>query len=76
MLYNELTEAAKKARKAAQTSYSKFAVGAAILMKSGKIFGGCTHDCTSTIDGELETVSLSDLLPHPKQGILESFQDV
>ena len=31
---------------------------------------------TSTIGGKRETTQLNDLLPHPKQGILESFQDV
>ena len=31
---------------------------------------------SSTVDGRTETVSLSELLPRPRQGILESFRDV
>ena len=31
---------------------------------------------TSTMSGKRESVELSDLLPRPKQGILESFQNV
>jgi cytidine deaminase len=31
---------------------------------------------TSTMAGERQTAELRDLLPYPKQGILESFQDV
>jgi cytidine deaminase len=31
---------------------------------------------SSTISGERETAELQDLLPRPKQGLLESFQDV
>jgi cytidine deaminase len=31
---------------------------------------------TSTTSGERETVSLTDLLPRAKQGIMESYQDV
>jgi cytidine deaminase len=37
----DLIEAAAAARSAAYAPYSKFAVGAAVLTKSGKIFSGC-----------------------------------
>lgn len=134
MSNNDLIEVAKKARSNAYVPYSNFAVGAALLTKSGKIFGGCNVEnislgltmcaervavgaalsnaesefvticlvanskrpvfpcgacrqvlaefnpalkiVTSTIDGQHETLNLSDLLPHAKQGILESFKDV
>lgn len=37
----ELIQAATKAREQSYSPYSKFAVGAAILTKSGKVFTGC-----------------------------------
>ena len=37
----QLIEAAKEARRNSYSPYSKFAVGAAILTKSGKVFAGC-----------------------------------
>ncbi|SER12230.1 cytidine deaminase [Gracilibacillus ureilyticus] len=37
----ELINLAKKAREKAYTPYSKFRVGAALLMKSGKVYSGC-----------------------------------
>lgn len=40
-MVSELIEAAWLARETAYAPYSKFAVGAAILTKSGAIFGGC-----------------------------------
>ena len=36
-----LVEAAKKAREFSYSPYSKFAVGAAVLTRSGKVYGGC-----------------------------------
>jgi cytidine deaminase len=132
---SELIKAAMEARSNAHAPYSKFAVGAALLTKSGRVFLGCNIEnislglticaervvlgaavsdgqkefvaiylvaahskrpvlpcgayrqllaefnpaikiVTSTISGERETAELKDLLPRPKQGILESFQDV
>jgi len=130
----DLIEAAAAARSAAYAPYSKFAVGAAVLTKSGKIFSGCnvenislglticaersaiaaavtagTRDLimiavvteskkpavpcgacrqvmaefnprmkiiAATTNGELEEFELSELLPKPKQGILESNRNV
>lgn len=123
-----------EARSHAHAPYSKFAVGAALLTKSGRVFSGCNIEnislgltmcadrvalgaalsdgqkefvaiylvadskrpvlpsgacrqllaefdlaikiVTSTISAARETAELNDLLPHPKQGILESFEDV
>lgn len=125
----ELKSAAISARKNAYVPYSGFAVGAAILTKSGRIFQGCNVESISfrltlcaeqvalgaavadgesefvrivvvadsehpvmpcggcrqvlaefapdlevisvTLKGLTETHSLSELLPRPKQGILE-----
>ena len=41
MNFDALIEAAVKARNAAYAPYSKFAVGAAVLTKSGRVFSGC-----------------------------------
>ncbi|MED3624812.1 cytidine deaminase [Neobacillus thermocopriae] len=41
MNINQLIEEAKAARENAYVPYSKFAVGAALLTKDGKIYGGC-----------------------------------
>ena len=38
---DQLIQAAAKAREKSYSPYSKFAVGAAILTKSGKVFTGC-----------------------------------
>jgi cytidine deaminase len=38
---NVLIEEAKKARELAYVPYSKFKVGAAVLSKDGRVFGGC-----------------------------------
>ena len=130
----ELIKTAMEARSHAHAPYSKFAVAAALLTKSGGVFSGCNIEnislgltmcadrvalgaalsdgqkefvaiylvadskrpvlssgacrqvlaefnlaikiVTSTISAERETAELNDLLPHPKQGILESFEDV
>jgi len=130
----DLIEAAAAARSAAYAPYSKFAVGAAVLTKSGKIFSGCnvenislglticaersaiaaavtagTRDLimiavvtesknpavpcgacrqvmsefnprmkivAATTNGKSEEFELSELLPKPKQGILESNRNV
>jgi cytidine deaminase len=124
-----LVEAAIDARKRAHVPYSKFAVGAALLAKSGKVFKGCNVEnislrltmcaeevavgaavvagetefsaiavvadsnhpimpcggcrqllaefnsslkiISAKLDGETETHSLTELLPHPRQGILD-----
>ena len=134
MCNNYLIEAATVARSAAYAPYSKLAVGAAVLTKSGKIFAGCnvenislglticaersaiaaavtagTRDLitmavvteskkpalpcgacrqmmaefnprmkivAATTNGESEEFELSELLPKPKQGILESSRNV
>jgi cytidine deaminase len=130
MSNKDLIEAATVARSAAYAPYSKFAVGAAVLTKSGKIFSGCnvenislglticaersaiaagTRDLitiavvteskkpalpcgacrqvmaefnprmrivAATTNGESEEFELSELLPKPKQGILESNRNV
>ena len=47
MSYANLIEAAAKARGHAHAPYSKFAVGAALLTKSGKIFTGCNVENVS-----------------------------
>jgi len=131
---NDLLDTAAKARSQAYAPYSQFAVGAALLSKSGDVFQGCNVEnvslgltmcaervavgaavsqgvsefvaialmadstlpvlpcgacrqvlaefnpeiriVTSTMDGKRETVSLTDLLPRPRQGILEPPQDV
>jgi cytidine deaminase len=124
-----LVEAAIDARNHAHAPYSKFAVGAALLTRSGKVFKGCNVENVSLrlticaeevavgaaivagetefaaiavvadsnqpvmpcgacrqllaefspslevisarLDGQTETHSLKELLPHPKQGILD-----
>lgn len=134
MSTNELLEAAFLARSRAHAPYSRFAVGAALLTKSGKVFSGCNVENISlglticaeraavagaVADGEKEFVaiaivadsaepavpcgacrqvlaefnpgikivastlrhqtqefSLTELLPRPRQGILEAFGDV
>ncbi len=126
----ELIEAARSVRDKAYAPYSHFAVGAAILTRSGKVFVGCNVEnvsfrittcaeqaamgaavangysdiaalavvadskepalpcgacrqmlaefnpklrvIASTLDGRIETYSLEELLPKPRQGILES----
>ena len=130
----ELIKAATKARTAAYAPYSKFAVGAAVLSESGKIFVGCNVENVSlglticaermavgaaisagsrdlvaiavvtdskrpavpcgacrqvlaefnpqmkivsaTLSGESEELDLGELLPKPRQGILESDRNV
>ena len=47
MLFTDLIEAAGRARTRAYAPYSKFAVGAALLTKSGKIFIGCNVENVS-----------------------------
>jgi cytidine deaminase len=130
----KLIASATEVRRHAYAPYSNFAVGAALLTKSGKIFTGCNVEnlslrltvcaeeaavaaavangekefvavavvadskepampcggcrqilaefnptmevITSTVDGREEKFRLNDLLPHPKQGILESLRNV
>lgn len=43
----ELIEVAKKYREHAYTPYSKFQVGAAVLTKSGHVYGGCNIENAS-----------------------------
>ena len=129
-----LIEAAFDVRQRARAPYSHFAVGAALLTKSGKIFVGCNIEnvslrlticaeqaavaaavasgdtdfvaiavvadskepvvpcgacrqllaefnpaleiIASTLDRRSQTFSLSELLPRPTQGILESLRNV
>ena len=47
MTNKELMALAIKARENAYTKYSSFAVGAALLTKSGKVFGGCNIENAS-----------------------------
>ncbi len=134
-MYNEkLIAEATEARLKSYSPYSAFAVGAAVLSKSGRIFTGCNvenisfrltmcaeqgavaaavaqgeRDFTAiavvadskvpivpcggcrqllaefnpgievtmaTLDGLRETKTLSELLPYPTQGILESRENV
>ena len=42
-----LIEAAKKYRESAYAPYSNFKVGAAVLTRSGKVFGGCNVENAS-----------------------------
>ena len=42
-----LVEAAKKAREFSYSPYSKFAVGAAVLTRSGEVYGGCNIENAS-----------------------------
>ena len=42
-----LVEAAKKAREFSYSPSSKFAVGAAVLTRSGKVYGGCNIENAS-----------------------------
>ena len=43
----ELIEAARKYREFSYSPYSKFAVGAAVLTRSGKVYGGCNIENAS-----------------------------
>lgn len=45
--FNDLVEAAKKARENAYCPYSKFKVGAAVLSVSGKVYTGCNVENAS-----------------------------
>ena len=130
--YRNLINAAIEARKYAHVPYSDFAVGAAVLTSTGKIFKGCNVEnislrltlcaeevavgaavangnkelvtiavvadskdpvmpcgacrqllaefnpameiVSAKLDGRVEQHSLSELLPRPKQGILEQKQ--
>ncbi|HEY6207194.1 MAG TPA: cytidine deaminase [Chthoniobacterales bacterium] len=130
----QLVDTALQARRRAHAPYSGFAVGAALLTKSKKIFTGCNVEnlslgltmcaersavAAAVANGEKEFIAiavvadsaepplpcgacrqvlaefnpdlkiiastagriveeliLSDLLPRPKQGILEAFKDV
>jgi cytidine deaminase len=132
MSNSQLIKAALDVRQRAYAPYSRFAVGAALVTKSGKVFTGCNIENVSlrvtlcaeqgavaaavasgetdfaaiavvadskepvvpcgacrqllaefnpalevisaTLDGRSETFSLSELLPRPAQGILESFR--
>jgi cytidine deaminase len=47
MSHEQLIEEAAKARDQAYAPYSKFAVGAALLTKTGKIFTGCNVENVS-----------------------------
>lgn len=47
MTDEELIAVAKKYRENAYAPYSKFKVGAAVLTKSGKVFGGCNIENAS-----------------------------
>ena len=134
---SDLARLKRRARLAAARAYapySGFAVGAALLTKSGKIFSGCNVEnvslglticaersavaaavangekdfvaiavvagsaepavpcgacrqvlaefnpelkvIASTSSGKIQELVLSDLLPRPRQGILEAFRDV
>ena len=45
--YNELMNMAKEASKMSYSPFSRFAVGAAVLAKSGKIYSGCNVENSS-----------------------------
>ena len=47
MTDEELIEVAKEYRENAYVPYSKFKVGAAVLTKSGKVYGGCNIENAS-----------------------------
>ena len=47
MTDEELIAVAQKYRENAYAPYSKFAVGAAVLAKSGKVYGGCNVENSS-----------------------------
>ena len=47
MTDQELVEVAKKYREHAYTPYSKFKVGAAVLTKEGRVYGGCNIENAS-----------------------------
>ena len=47
MTDEELIEVAKKYMEFSYSPYSKFKVGAAVLTKSGKVFGGCNIENSS-----------------------------
>ncbi|MDB6058496.1 MAG: cytidine deaminase [Verrucomicrobiales bacterium] len=133
MSNQQLVDAAINVRSHAHAPYSRFAVGAALLTRSGKVFVGCNVEnvslrltlcaeqgavsaavasgerdfvamavvadstepvvpcggcrqmlaefnpdlevITSTPNGRVEKYGLNELLPRPKQGILESFRN-
>ena len=47
MTDQELVEVAKKYREYAYAPYSKFKVGAAVLTKEGRVYGGCNIENAS-----------------------------
>ena len=47
MTDKELVDVAKKYREFSYSPYSKFKVGAAVLTKSGKVYGGCNIENSS-----------------------------
>ncbi len=85
MLNNQLLDAALKVRQKAHELYSRFAVGAALLTEPAEIFTGRNIENVSvglTICAERVAVvgavakDLNELLPRPKQGIIDPRQNV
>jgi hypothetical protein len=73
-----LIELASKARTFAYTPYSKFAVGAAVVTKAGKIFTGNPKMkvFAATLGGNVQELELAELLPLAGQGVLEGIRYV
>jgi hypothetical protein len=75
---SDLINIAVKARALAYAPYSKFAVGAAVAMKSTKPAAPCTPSLNpnmkvfaATLGGNVQEFDLAEPLPLPGHGVLE-----
>ncbi|MBA5776255.1 cytidine deaminase [Stappia sp. F7233] len=71
--FDELFEAAKKARLNAHAPYSRFAVGAAVLTDDGRIFAGCNVENASFPEGWCaETTAIGAMVAAGGRRIVEA----
>ena len=80
---SDLIDTASMARARAYAPYSKFAVGAAVVMKSTKPAAPCSsrqvlaesnpnmNAFAATLGGDVQEFDLAELLPLPGHGVLE-----